>query len=278
MPYPTLENRKSNFRVRSLMNLPKIAISHRPPAAQQIAHQLLEYLVSGKVKPGDRLPSERQLAESLGVSRSIVREALKSLGMLSLIKVKPGGGYYLQDVPSNLLPRSVEWGLLLGERHTEDLVEARGFIEIAVARLAAERRDEKTLTKLQELLAQMKSAHKNPKKFVEADIAFHITLSEASQNSALRDILSGMRSLLDVWIRRVVYAADDRLVRYRRHLAIFEAIKKGDPEAAANAMAEHMKSASKSLHETLAKTAEADESSPAQISVRAGSGSAPLKS
>jgi GntR family transcriptional repressor for pyruvate dehydrogenase complex len=233
------------------MELPKIAISSRPPASQQIAHQLLEYLVSGKAKPGDRLPSERQLAENLGVSRSIVREALKSLGMLSLIKVKPGGGYYLQDVPSNLLPRSVEWGLLLGERHTEDLVEARSFVEVAVARLAAERRDQKTLTRLQDLLAEMKAARNDPGKFVEADIAFHITLGEASKNSALRDILSGMRNLLDVWIRRVVYAAEDLAPRYRRHLAIFEAIKKRDPEGAAQAMADHMESASKYLRQTL---------------------------
>jgi GntR family transcriptional repressor for pyruvate dehydrogenase complex len=243
------------------MNLPKIAISQRPPAAQQIAHQLLEYFVSGKVKPGDRLPSERQLAEKLGVSRSIVREALKSLGMLSLIKVKPGGGYYLQDVPSNLLPRSVEWGLLLGERHTEDLVEARGFVEVAVARLAAERRDEKALNRLQDLLAQMKAARNDPKKFVDADIAFHITLGEACQNTAFRDILSGMRSLLDVWVRRVVYAAEDLGPRYRRHLAIFEAIKKRDPEAAAQAMADHMASASKHLHETLSNKTRSDRAS-----------------
>jgi GntR family transcriptional repressor for pyruvate dehydrogenase complex len=234
------------------LKLPKIAIYERPPAAQQIAHQLLEYLVSGKVKPGGRLPSERQLAENLGVGRSIIREALKSLGMLSLIRVKPGGGYYLQDVPSNLLPKSIEWGLLLGERHTADLVEARGFIEVAVARLAAERRDEKNLSRLEDLLAQMKAAHKNPNKFVEADIAFHITLAEASRNSALRDILSGMRSLLDVWVRRNVYAAADLAPRYRRHLAIFVAIKKRDPEAAALAMEEHMTWASKYLRETLA--------------------------
>src|SRR5260370_42481620 len=109
--------------LKSKWNLHNIAISQRPPAAQQIAHQLLEYFVSGKVNPGDRLPSERQLAEKLGVSRSIVREALKALGMLSIIKVTPGGGYYLQDVPSNLLPRSLECGLLLGARHTEDFVE-----------------------------------------------------------------------------------------------------------------------------------------------------------
>jgi GntR family transcriptional regulator, transcriptional repressor for pyruvate dehydrogenase complex len=245
------------------MNLPKIAISQRPPAAQQIAHQLLEYFVSGKVNPGDRLPSERQLAEKLGVSRSIVREALKSLGMLSIIKVTPGGGYYLQDVPSNLLPRSVEWGLLLGERHTEDLVEARGFVEVAVARLAAERRDEKALSQLQDLLAQMKEARNDPKKFVDADVAFHIALSEACQNSAFRDILSGMRSLLDVWVRRVIYAAEDLGPRYRRHLAIFEAIKKRDSEAAAQAMAEHMASASKHLRETLSKKTRSDETSSA---------------
>jgi GntR family transcriptional repressor for pyruvate dehydrogenase complex len=233
------------------LKLPKIAITERPPAAQQIAHQLLEYFVSGKVKPGDRLPSERQLAEALGVSRSIIREALKSLGMLSLIRVKPGGGYYLQDVPSNLLPKSVEWGLLLGERHTADLVEARGFIEVTVVRLAAERRDEKNLSRLDDLLAQMKAARENPKKFVEADIAFHITLAEASRNSALRNILSGMRNLLDVWIRRNVYAAEDLDPRYRRHLAIFEAIKKRNPEAAARAMETHMTFAAKYLRETL---------------------------
>jgi GntR family transcriptional repressor for pyruvate dehydrogenase complex len=233
------------------LKLPKIAITERPPAAQQIAHQLLEYFVSGKVKPGDRLPSERQLAEALGVSRSIIREALKSLGMLSLIRVKPGGGYYLQDVPSNLLPKSVEWGLLLGERHTADLVEARGFIEVTVVRLAAERRDEKNLSRLEDLLAQMKAARENPKKFVEADIAFHITLAEASRNSALRNILSGMRNLLDVWIRRNVYAAEDLDPRYRRHLAIFEAIKKRNPEAAARAMETHMTFAAKYLRETL---------------------------
>lgn len=227
------------------------SIYERPPAAQQIAHQLLEYFVSGKVKPGGRLPSERQLAENFSVGRSIIREALKSLGMLSLIRVKPGGGYYLQDVPSNLLPKSVEWGLLLGERHTEDLVEARGFIEVAVARLAAERRDEKDLRRLQELVDQMRAARKNPKKFVEADISFHISLAEASRNSALRDILSSMWNLLDVWVRRVVYAAEDLAPRYRRHAAFFDAVRKGDGEAAARAMEEHMASAAKHLRETL---------------------------
>jgi GntR family transcriptional regulator, transcriptional repressor for pyruvate dehydrogenase complex len=213
-----------------------------------------EHLVSGKVKPGDRLPSERQLAEKLRVSRSTIRDALKSLGMLGLIRAKPGGGSYFQDVPSSLLPRSVEWGLLIGERHTLDLVEARGIIEVGVARLAAQRIDKEGVDRLQDALAKMKSAQEDPKRFVEADLEFHFRLADASRNSSLYEILSGMRTLLDVWIRRVVYAAaenGDLRPRYRRHVAIFDAVKKGDLDAAARAMEEHMASASASLKATL---------------------------
>jgi GntR family transcriptional repressor for pyruvate dehydrogenase complex len=231
--------------------LPKIMVNEIPAPAQQIAQQFLDHLLSGNVKPGDRLPSERQLAETLGVSRSTVRDALKSLGMLGVIKVRPGGGSFFQDVSSNLLPQSIEWGLLLGERHTLDLVEARGFVEVAVVRLAAARRDEEDLIRLAKYIDRMKAARKNPKKFVEADLAFHMAVAEASRNSALRGILSGMRNLLGVWIRRVIEAAGDADYSYRRHKKIFEAIKKGDHEAAAKAMEEHMQSAGERLRQTL---------------------------
>jgi GntR family transcriptional regulator, transcriptional repressor for pyruvate dehydrogenase complex len=237
------------------VELPKIVVSERPPAAQQIAHQILDHLVSGKVRPGDRLPSERNLAEKLGVSRSTIRDALKSLGMLGLIRAKPGGGSYFQDVPSNLLPRSVEWGLLLGERHTLDLLEARTIIEVGVARLAAQRIDKEGVHRLQDVLAKMKAAQKHPKGFVEADLEFHFILADASRNSSLCEILSGMRNLLEVWVRRVVYAAATEKgglrPRYRRHVAIFDAVKKGDSDAAVKAMEELMASALHSLKLTL---------------------------
>jgi GntR family transcriptional repressor for pyruvate dehydrogenase complex len=231
--------------------LPRIILNQAPTAAQQIAHQLLEHLLSGRVKPGDRLPSERQLAETLKVSRSTIRDAMKSLLMLGIITVRPGGGSFFQDAPSSLLPKTVEWGLLVGERHTKDLVEARAFIEIAVARLAAERRSEATIAKLAKLVEEMKAARKDPKRFVQADLAFHMALADASQNSALRDILSGMRTLLAVWIRRVIEAAGDADYSYRRHRKIFEAVKQADPEAAAKAMEEHMNSAAERLKKTL---------------------------
>jgi GntR family transcriptional repressor for pyruvate dehydrogenase complex len=236
------------------VELPKIVVSEHPPAAQQIAHQILDHLVSGKVRPGDRLPSERNLAEKLRVSRSTIRDALKSLGMLGLIRAKPGGGSYFQDVPSNLLPRSVEWGLLLGERHTLDLLEARSIIEVGVARLAARRIDKEGVDSLQGTLAKMKAALKDPKGFVEADLEFHFRLADASRNSSLCEILSGMRNLLEVWVRRVVCAAAEKgslRPRYRRHVAIFEAVKKGDSDAAVKAMEDLMASALHSLKPTL---------------------------
>jgi GntR family transcriptional regulator, transcriptional repressor for pyruvate dehydrogenase complex len=236
------------------VELPKIVVSERPPAAQQIAHQILDHLVSGKVRPGDRLPSERKLAEELHVSRSTIRDALKSLGMLGLIRAKPGGGSYFQDIPSNLLPRSVEWGLLLGERHTLDLLEARSIIEVGVARLAAQRIDKEGVDRLQDVLAKMKAAQNDPKGFVEADLEFHFRLADASRNSSLCEILSGMRNLLEVWVRRVVFAAAEKgslRPRYRRHVAIFDAVKKGDSDAAVKAMEELMASALHSLKPTL---------------------------
>jgi GntR family transcriptional repressor for pyruvate dehydrogenase complex len=232
--------------------LAKIMVDEIPAPAQQIAQQFLDHLLSGSVKPGDRSPSERQLAGALGVSRSTVRDALKSLGLLGVIKVRPGGGSFFQDVPSKLLPQSIEWGLFLGERHTLDLLEARALVEVVVVRLAAARRSEEDLTRLAKYVEQMKSARKDPKRYVNADFAFHKAIADASRNSALQEILSGMRNLLRcVCIRRVIEAGGDADLLYRRHKKIFEAVKSGDPEAAGRAMEEHMQSAGESLRRTL---------------------------
>ena len=86
----------------------------------QIARKLLEYLLKGNLRPGDRLPSERKLAEALGVGRSAVREALKSLTLLGLVAVRQGHGSFLKSTESDLLPQAIEWGLLLGVKKTRD--------------------------------------------------------------------------------------------------------------------------------------------------------------
>ena len=122
--------------------LPNVAPIRREPLAAEVARRLVDYLLSGGVEPGGRMPSERQLAEAFGVGRSAVREAIAALTLIGLIEVRHGDGTYLKRPDSPLLPQVVEWGLLLGEQRTIDLIEARQKIEVDIVGLAAQRRTE----------------------------------------------------------------------------------------------------------------------------------------
>jgi GntR family transcriptional regulator, transcriptional repressor for pyruvate dehydrogenase complex len=230
-------------------------LSSRETLTMEVARRLLDYFLSGEVEPGMRIPSERRLAESLGVGRSLVREALKSLHLLGLLEVRQGDGTYLKRTDSELLPQVIEWGLLLGERPALDLVEARAHLEVVVAGLAAERRDARALDDLRGLLTEMRESNDNPLRFVEADVGFHLRVGEAAGNVILSDMLSGVRALLRVWIRRVVEAAGRTGPSYEDHLPIFEAIERGDRAAAIAAMAAHMEGASARLKATIEQSA-----------------------
>ena len=230
----------------------------REPLATEIARRLVEFLLSGGLEPGDRVPSERQLAEAFGVGRSAMREALKALTLLGLLEVRHGDGTYLRRADSTLLPAVIEWGLLLGEQRTMDLVEARQKIEAVIAGLAAERRDERDVAELRELLDRMARMERDQAGFVDADVAFHLRLAEAARNTALREILSSIQALLRAWIRRVIAASASTDDSFREHVPIFEAVERGDPAAAIAAMEAHMSSASQRLKAALEATA-ADE-------------------
>lgn len=233
--------------------LPNVEPIRREPIATEIARRLVDYLLSGGVMPGERMPSERQLAEAFGVGRSAMREALKALTLLGLVEVRHGDGTYLKRDDSAFLPRVIEWGLLLGEQRTLDLVEARQKVEADIAGLAAARRDEADLIDLRRLLAQMEeqaTATGDATAFVDVDVAFHLRVAEAARNTALRDILSGVQALLRVWIGRVI-AAGDREESYLEHVPILAAIEAGDVAAAEAAMDAHMRSAAGRLERAL---------------------------
>ncbi|HEY8447655.1 MAG TPA: FadR/GntR family transcriptional regulator [Thermomicrobiales bacterium] len=232
----------------------------REPVATQVARRLVDYILSGRIEPGDRMPSERQLAEAFGVGRSAMREALKALSLIGLIEVRQGDGTYVKRADSALLPEVIEWGLLLGERRTMDLVEARQHLEVIIAGLAARRRSEEDVVALRRLLERMERSDTDYEGFVEADVAFHQRLADAARNSVLKEIHSSVQALSRAWIRRVITSAADTRPSYQEHVPILEAIERGDPAAAAAAMEHHMASAAERLKRTLdAQTAEAAE-------------------
>lgn len=232
------------------MELKQIDPIKREPVATQVARKLVEYLLSGAVEPGARMPSERQLAEAFGVGRSAMREAIKALSLIGLVEVRQGDGTYLRKADSALLPEVIEWGLLLGERRTMDLVEARQELETVIARLAAQRRTEADIEELTRLLHRMEQIA-TPAAFVEADVQFHMRLAEASNNLVLRDIHASVQALLRAWIGRVMSTGSSHMISYQEHVPILEAIVLGDPDMAERAMQAHMASAAGRLRETL---------------------------
>ena len=220
------------------------------PISSEVTRRLLDYLISGEIQPGDRLPSERQLAEMLGVGRSHVRQAIKSLTVLGLIDARQGDGTYLKRTDSPLLPLAIEWGLLLGAKQSQDLVEARSELEILLAGLAAERRGENDLEELRHHVATMQATTDNDE-FVRADVAFHLAIAKAAGNRSMLQIMRSIQSLMEVWITRVAYAPGTRPATWAEHAAVLDAIEAGDADAARHMMGGHMEGAAERLAETI---------------------------
>lgn len=214
-----------------------------PTAA--VASELLRYFTSGSLEPGSRLPAERKLAEMLGTGRSAVREALAALEVLGIVDVRPGSGTYLRSGASELLPRTLSWGLMLGDHDIADLMQIRSALERLVARLAAEHAEDAAMPALQRHLERM--AHHvdlgDHAAFVEADAHFHQELAECTGNSSLGPLLGSVRALLRVWVDRSVDAEKDARRALDEHNHLVEAIARRDPDEAESKMAIHMKTA-----------------------------------
>ncbi|MGW3950252.1 FadR/GntR family transcriptional regulator [Streptomyces sp. NPDC004752] len=234
---------------------PQAIAPRRDGPGVELTRRLLEYLLSGEVTPGQRIPSERQLAETLATGRSTVREAIKSLSLLGLLEQRVGDGTYLSRSTSDLLPQVIEWGMLLGEKRLEDLLEARYYLEIQLAGWAAERRTEQQLERLRELAGRMRDAGDDFDAYVAADIAFHLQVAEASGNGILTSVLTNIQSLLQAWASRVIHAAGETKTSLAMHEPVLKAVEERDADAAREAMRAHMDRAARRLQSSMPERA-----------------------
>jgi GntR family transcriptional repressor for pyruvate dehydrogenase complex len=194
---------------------------------------------SGHLAPGVRLPSERELRESLGVGRSTVREAIRALEALGLLEVRQGRGIYVRNRSESLTqprgPLEADWAQL------DRVVEARLPIETYAASLAALRRTDERLAKLEEKLDDFERAMaaNDLGKLVLADLEFHNVIADTA-SSVLATCLNSI-GVLVINSRRISLARPERLPDVlARHRLIFEAIVAQDPHKAAQAMSEHL--------------------------------------
>jgi len=218
----------------TLERLPSLGIKER------VAGQLRSLIEAGSLQAGDQLPSERELAEQLGVSRSTVREAVQFLGALGLVEIRHGSGTFVRsdgDLPS-------EW-LQWTRRHqveVHELLEVRRGLEAVAAELAAERSHD--LESMEAALADMEAAIDGPDVpgLVEADLLFHAALAAASGNTALRHLTESLgRELLRE--RGAIWNEPGRPERsLREHRRIYEAVRAGDALEARTALVDHLHS------------------------------------
>lgn len=201
-------------------------------AYEFVQRELLRVFVSGAVKVGDRLPSEKDMARQLGVSRPVVREALGSLRALGLVDSRKGrGSFVVLTTPSSLPKRFSMY----------DLFEARSLVEVPMARLAAHRGSREVIAAMTAAVDAMESAS-DGREWEEQDAVFHAAVARASGNIILVDL--GRRIHRDILHDLGISLRSDSRVRQANseHREICLAISAGDEERAAKAMAAHLSS------------------------------------
>lgn len=220
-----------------------------------VVEQIRDLIESGQLKPGDKLPTERSLAEQLGISRSSVREALSALEVLGVIQSRQGLGNYVADNVEGDLSED-QFEDLIESEGTLEIIEARQLFEPAVAALAAQRRTDADLRALRNCIAEMERLLDEGAETWEPDWGFHIALARACSNpvvSAIADLITQrVRGRLWQLMREQNYARDPaRPRRYlERHRRIYEAIERGDPRAAEEAVRQDLSEISEDLSES----------------------------
>ena len=215
----------------------------------QIAADIMAKITDGDLSPGDTLPTEHSLAETFGVSRNVVREAIARLRSDGVIESRQGRGAVVKPMSERETFR-VDIRALGKSDNLADLFELRGLLEIEAAGLAAERRDETDLAEMQAAVAEMDGQKNFDEKRLEADAAFHRALGKASGNTYLSAIIGYISSRLKETTRATsdVYAKDDLLdVTINEHRKILSAVETGDKIAARDAMAAHIQGAAERL-------------------------------
>lgn len=204
---------------------------------EAVTEAILDLVRRGELKPGMRLPSEPQLAEMTGISRTSVREAVRGLQSIGILEIRRGQGTFVSDINASSVIDAQMVMLLESRRALLDLTEVRTGIEPLIARYAAERATEDEINALRGALAEMIEAGQDHARWREAHLDFHSALASATQNIIL----------MKIWGLIVLFLKDSPLVTTHHppndaatHEAIIAAVAAHDPEAAVAAMDIHI--------------------------------------
>jgi GntR family transcriptional repressor for pyruvate dehydrogenase complex len=218
---------------------------------QQVIEQIQQMIMAGDLKPGDRLPSERELTEQLQVSRTSIREALRSLEIIGLLESRHGGGNFIKETLDDTLFQPLSIMFKLHCDNPAAILEIRRMLEVEGAALAAQRITEPQTEHLEKLLEELeRSKGINQKSPVDA--SFHQCIAQVTGNTLLINILQASASLLDEFIaeawNRILRNPESEELFLQIHRDICRAIAQRNPHEAAAAMRRHFDQVVENLH------------------------------
>ena len=208
---------------------------------EQIVQQIEESVLNGTLKPGDQLPAERELAQRLGVSRTAVREAVKTLREKGLVEAYSGRGTFITDGTSQAARQSFDLMVKIGQPEgSPHLAELRLILEPGIAALAAVRAKEEDVAAMREAVVVMDRAQKDPEAYIEADLDFHLALAEAVANPLILSPIDSIVGLLREQRMKIFNVEGGPQRGQIHHKRILEAVERRDPEMARSAMRSHL--------------------------------------
>lgn len=194
-----------------------------------------------KMEVGEKLPSERNMAEEFGVSRNMLRESLRVLSDKGLIEILPGKGAYVSNKQDERLADHLESILFDNQNNLMDIVEVRGALEMEVCLKAVKVATEEDIRNLELLYEKMEANRTQVKKFNEYDMAFHLQIAKASHNSIYPSLLSALYNISERKIFRITELYPTRVdSAQKEHRALIEAIKAHDRKAAKAIASKHV--------------------------------------
>ena len=222
------------------------------PAARVIEH-VQGMIEQGQLRPGDRLPPERELARRIGVSRPTVRAGLRWLAALGGLRARQGSGTFITDGPPRMVPDTLGLLAALHGFTRDEMFEARRVLEVGGAALAAQRALPEQVATLADEVSAMFAALGDPQLYLLHDVRFHQGVAAASGNPVIAVLVEMVSALMLEQRRLTVERARDLRESAEMHRRIYAAIRARDPERARQAMAAHL---------DLARMAQASEEDP----------------
>jgi GntR family transcriptional regulator, transcriptional repressor for pyruvate dehydrogenase complex len=210
--------------------------------ADSVIEEIKRMINNGELREGDKLPNQNEFAAQLGVSRTSLREALSTLTLIGVIEQRPGFGTVIRSRAPALYANHLTPPLMSDEKATTELIEARRYIEMGGAELAAAYATAEEIEELKTLVNTMAEANREGRigDYIEKDLAFHFMIAKASHNRFILHLFVTIRGMMEQYMRESFHLLPWMLERSLKfHTNIFQAIQNRDPARAVSEMRKH---------------------------------------